>query len=30
MRHSYKYIHVIERKAILDIRRAFPDEGKFQ
>jgi len=27
----YKYIDVIERKAILDMRKAFPDGGgKFQ
>jgi len=26
----YKHIDVIERKAILDMRKAFPDGGKFQ
>jgi len=29
--HLYKYIDVIERKAIPDMRKAFPDSGgKFQ
>jgi len=31
MMNLYKYIDVIERKVIPDVRKAFPDgEGKFQ
>jgi len=30
MTHLYKYIDVIERKVILEMRRAFPEGEKFQ